>query len=458
MNMKKFISIVSIMLVVALLACVLIACGDDNEGGNNGGTGNSQTTHVDYVSQLKLDLNSTTAKFVNVTVKNYVDGDTTHFNVDGNVIPGGVLKARYLAINTPESTGKIEPYGHKASRFTKEKLKSAVSIVIESDGATWEADSTGSRYLTWVWYKPSEGAEYRNLNVEILQEGLAIGSNTANNRYGEIAFSALNQAKAEKLNCHSGVADPEVYAGDAIAVTLQELRCNITEYNNKKVAVEGIVARDSNNGIYLESEEADADTGLRSGIYCYYGFNLSGTGLEILSVGNKVKVVGTVQYYETGNTYQISDMSYRQMKPNDPSNLQRLDDESHDPAYQAIDVNEFVNGTVYYEYEDEEGAHTMSVKYAEYIMDTTVSLDNLKVTKVYTTTNEESSSKGAMTLTCTVGSQTITVRTDVLYDADGKLITESAYMGKTISIKGVVAYFNGYQVKVLSAKDITVLD
>lgn len=457
MNMKKFISIVSIMLIIALLACALIACDDNSDDkGNNGG--DNQVEHIDYVSQLKLDLNSETAKFVNVTVKNYVDGDTTHFNVDSSVIPGGVLKARYLAINTPESTGKIEAYGHKASRFTKEKLKSAVSIVIEADGATWEADSTGSRYLTWVWYKTSENGEYRNLNVEILQEGLAVGSSTANNRYGEIAFAALNQAKAEKLNCHSGVADPELFVGNAIPVTLQELRCNITEYNNKKVAVDGIVARDGDNSIYLESVEADPETGLHSGIYCYYGYSMSGDGLEILKVGNKVRIVGTVQYYETGGTYQISGMKYRAMKPDDPDNIQRLDDKTYEPAYQAIDADKFANGTVYYEYEDEDGAHTMSVKYAEYIMDTTVSLENLKVTKVYTTTNEESSSKGAMTLTCTVGSQTITVRTDVLYDADGKLITESAYKGKTISIKGVVAYFNGYQVKVLSAKDITVLD
>lgn len=41
-----------------------------------------------------------------VTVKTYVDGDTTHFHVPEDVVPGGVLKARYLAIDTPESTGK----------------------------------------------------------------------------------------------------------------------------------------------------------------------------------------------------------------------------------------------------------------------------------------------------------------------------------------------------------------
>ena len=92
-------------------------------------------------------------------MKQFVDGDTTHFFVPSSVMPGGVLKARYLAVNTPESTGKIEEFGKKASNFTKEKLSSAVSIIIESETASWNPDSTGDRYLVWVWYKPSADAE-----------------------------------------------------------------------------------------------------------------------------------------------------------------------------------------------------------------------------------------------------------------------------------------------------------
>jgi len=184
------------------MACCLFACDDNNGGGTTPPDDKPSVEHIDYVDQLKLDLNSETAKVINPPVRSYIDGDTTHFVVDNSVIEGGVLKARYLAIDTPESTGKIEPYGKKASKFTKEKISTAVSIVIEADGATWEADSTGSRYMTWVWYKPTEDADYRNLNVEILQNGLAIASNTAQNRYGQTAMAALQQAKREKLNVH----------------------------------------------------------------------------------------------------------------------------------------------------------------------------------------------------------------------------------------------------------------
>ena len=43
------------------------------------------------------------------------------------------------------------------------------SIIIESDNETWNYDSTGSRYLVWVWYRESAEADYRCLNLEILQ-------------------------------------------------------------------------------------------------------------------------------------------------------------------------------------------------------------------------------------------------------------------------------------------------
>ena len=107
---------------------------------------------VDYAGKVQLDMASGTAK-QEVTVKQFIDGDTTHFHVPSYVMPSGVLKARYLAVNTPESTGKIEEYGKKAASFTKEKLSSAVSIIIESDGAAWEADSTGDRYLSTPMFK-----------------------------------------------------------------------------------------------------------------------------------------------------------------------------------------------------------------------------------------------------------------------------------------------------------------
>ena len=62
-----------------------------------------------------------------------------------------------------------------------------------------------------------------------------------------------------------------------------------------------------------------------------------------------------------------------------------------------------------------------------------------------------------MTLTCQVDGKTISVRTAVLKDADGNIITASAYKDKTIDVKGVIEHYEGsYQIKVLTPADINV--
>ena len=404
---------------------------------------------VDYAGQLELDLTSGTAK-QEVTVKMFIDGDTTHFFVPSSVMPAGVLKARYLAVNTPESTGKIEEYGKKAAAFTKEKLSSAVSIIIESETAGWEADSTGDRYLSWVWYKPAGSDTYRNLNVELLQEGLAIASNSSQNRYGDVCMAALNQARELKLNVFSGQKDPDYYYGEAVELTIKELRANIESYSGMKVAFNGVVTMNDNNSVYVEAY--DAETDMYYGMAVYYGFNLNGEGLEIIRVGNEVRIVGSVQYYEGGGTWQVSDVSYRLMKPDDPGNIQKLSD-GHTASYRLTDADMLMNGSV--TIQTEEGS--LSAPYAEFAMGTSVELKGLQVVEAYTTTNEESSSKGAMTLICEANGVQVTVRTAVLLDENNTLITQDAYLGKTLDVKGIIDFFDGnYQIKVYSANNISI--
>ena len=405
---------------------------------------------VDYAASVKLDMNSDTAKQT-VSVKMFIDGDTTHFYVPTSVSPNGVLKARYIAINTPESTGKIEEYGKKASSFTKEKLSSATSIIIESESDIWDPDSTGDRFLAWVWYKTAESEDYRNLNIEILQNGLAIANSSATSRYGDAAVAAINQAKAQKLNIHSGQKDPDFYYGEAIELTLKELRTNIDAYNGMKVAFEGVITKNNSNTIYIE--DYDSETDMYYGMAVYYGYNLNGTGLEIIGIGNKARIVGTVQYYEAGGTYQVSDLNYRMMKPDDPNNIQLIS-EGNEPAYVLTDPDTFVNGEVTVVLDEE----TITESYAKLAMNTSVEIQNLYVLDAYTTKNEDSASKGAFTLYCRVNGIPITVRTVVLHDEEGNLVKQDAYMGRTINVKGIVDYFNGdYQIKVFSPKDITIV-
>jgi hypothetical protein len=234
------------------------------------------------------------------------------------------------------------------------------------------------------------------------------------------------------------------------------LRTNIELYNNAKVAFEGVVTHNNNNSVYVESY--DPVTDMYYGISVYYGYE-TGELLNILKVGNMVRVVGTVTYYETGGTWQVSGLSYREFKPQDPGNTIKLS-EGHTAANTETDPSVFNNGKVSIEVMSDltENAETVTKEfdYAFLAMDTTVSMKNLTVINAYTTQNG-GNSDGAMTLTCAVGNQTIDVRTIVLYDEDGNLITSDYYLEKTIDVVGLVDYFSGdYQIKVLSADDIIV--
>jgi len=454
--MKQRMKKISFLMMLCVAITLLGGCNANTDNADNAGSAEQKepetqetVEYVDYAASVELNMSSNSAK-AEVTVKTFIDGDTTHFNISESVMETGVLKARYLSINTPESTGKIEEYGKAASNFTKEKLSQATSIIVESDDSNWNADSTSERHLVWVWYRTDDSEPYRNLNIEILQNGLAIANSSAQGRYGSTCMEAIKQAKALKLNLYSGEKDPDFYYGEAVELTIKELRTNAEAYNGVKVAFNGVVTTNSDNSVYVEAY--DAETDMYYGFSVYYGFGLSGEGMDILSVGNEVRIVGTVQYYEVGGTYQVAGVSYRMMKPDDPSNIQKLS-EGHLPAYVLTDAETFVNGKREIVVAEEKQAF----EYAELALGTSIEMHDLKVVDVYTTTNEDSSSKGAMTLTCKVGDIPVVVRTGVLLDADKNLITEDAYAGKTIDVKGIVDFYDGaYQIKVFSANNITI--
>lgn len=400
----------------------------------------SPAESTDFAGQLRLNIASETVK-TEVTVKTFVDGDTTHFMVPVDVAESGVLRARYLAVNTPEITGKVEEYGKKAAAFTKERLSAAQSILIESDTDHWNLDSTGDRHLVWVWYRNEGETEYRCLNLELLQNGLAIANSTANNRYGSTCMAALNQAKAEKLNLYSGQKDPDFYYGQAIELTLRELRTNPEAYNGVKVAFNGIVTMNRSQSVYVEAY--DAETGLYFGMPVYYGHGMSGAGLEILSVGNEVRIVGTLQYYEAGGVWQVSGLTYRMMKPDDPGNIQKLSD-GHSPAYIPLDIIRFTEGQITLTVNDE----TRSFCAADLALGTSVSVSEAYVESAL------ADEYGGMTLTCTSNQSTFLIRTDPLM-MDGILLQPDHCVGKTISVKGIADVSDGaYVIRVLSSDQL----
>lgn len=385
-----------------------------------------------YASLLTLDLSSSTVK-EEVTVSLFVDGDTTHFNSFM-----GTVKARYIAVNTPESTGRIEEWGKRASAFTREKLETAERILIESDDGKWNLDSTGGRLLVWVWYIPRGGTEWRNLNLELLEEGLARPSSSANNRYGEYCMAAIEKAKREGKFVWSSEKDPDYFYGDSIPVTLREIRFNAQSYDGVKVNFEGTVTRNWNNSIYIE--DRDPDTGSLFGISVYYGYSLSSGGLAILKPGNRVRIVGTVQYYEGSGSWQISGVKYREMKKDDPDNIALLGT-GYEAGYDSVTVRDYLNASLSI-VEDET---LVTLPLYEALEDTTVSLVGLSVETV------RSKSDKTYVLSLSEGEE-ISIRTDSMKNYDFYRLA-----GKTVNIKGIAeTYLGSPQIRLFSADNITI--
>lgn len=426
---------------------------------------NAQYEIVDYAGELKLDMNSSTAKYTATDiVRMYIDGDTTHFNVPTTINEDGVLKARYLAVNTPESTGQIEPYGKKASNYTHETLQAAIdnggSVLVESDtdDNVWNYDSYG-RYLVWVWYKPSADADWRNLNLELLQYGYGRGSDVESNRYGTYCKQAMNQAISAGLIVYSNVADPDYYYGDAQQVTIRELRTHPEDYNGVTVSFEGIVTQCSDGSSYLQSfDETDQ---IWYGISVYYNGSNSYIKRAIFTEGNRVRIVGKVS--EFNGTWQVSSLSYNPSDPDDADNVLNYGQE--DITLSEITIEQFNSAKTVLVHDnesdtDEEQAFTL----CQLIMDTSVVMKNLKVVDAYTTTS--GSSKGAISLYCKdEDGNEITVRTEVLYKLDENgnyvTVTEDEFLNKTITVTALVDYYNynehnEYQLRLVSYDFVTI--
>ena len=438
----------------------------DTSGGNSSDGGEEEVKFVDYASQLKFNPNSG-KKWAYVTVKSYIDGDTTHFYIDRNEISEGYVKARYLGINTPESTGIVEPWGKKASNYTKTQLELAKNvpngIIVESDTNSWDLDSTGERYLLWIWYKTSEDAEYRNLNIEILQQGLAFGSSTTSNTYSEYTTNALYQATTLKLYVFNKKAkDPDFYYGKVKNLTLKELKANAEKYEGTLVKFEAVVAKKSGYTIYVEEYDAQNDM--------YFGMQIfAGNGCPIMDkfvIGNRVSIVGTLQYWENGETYQVSNLQYDILFPDWEGGCRVLKT-GLEASYRETDVNTIMNGKIdldtYVQRENADGEmeevlETVEHDYGNLALHSTVKVSNLKVVSVYTTT-ADSASKGALTITCKdANNKTIEIRTasKLVRDDQTVVVASDFPVGTVISVKGIVDYFSNYQIKVFNINDIII--
>ncbi len=237
--------------------------------------------HTDSKIRLKIDYqgkNFYTDGIAKVDLYSGIDGDTSHFK-QVDFPREELIKSRYYGIDTPESTGTVEPFGKKASKFTTTKLEEAKTIVVTSTTidsyVAPETDSTGTRYLSLVWVSDKENCPYNELvllNLWVVQEGLSLVKNLDKfPEFKETFMAANQQARDFKLNLFSGEPDPDYNYGDYEDTSLLDIKREIitclhdpehkNKFDNKKVRVQGTVIGFANKILYLQAAYEDEDTG-----------------------------------------------------------------------------------------------------------------------------------------------------------------------------------------------------
>ena len=318
-------------LIIPLLAMSLVACG-------GGGNKNSSTSEEACVVRTGTTVNNllTTPitdsfkfaqadslegkKFAGkegekydhmgyVSLRSCTDGDTANFIQEGYKDDFGAyisIKTRFLGINTPESTAKVEPWGKKASLFVKHILEAAQAdaderststnkvfniALINNPGANFEEkDSSGNRWLAFVWYRPTAESDWRLLNLEVVEQAYSRNQLFTDDPVCNYR-SYFEQAETRNSRCKYrlyGEEDPDYdYEEESVECSLwyiinhyDEIGITDEGSSGKQLIVTALVVGVQGDNMFLrdilldkEQVEKEGKDAKLAGLYAYAGYN-----------------------------------------------------------------------------------------------------------------------------------------------------------------------------------------
>lgn len=121
--------------------------------------------NVDENTKNNDKISIDTSKFEKAYVKRVVDGDTIIATIDNTD-----YRVRFIGINTPESTTKIEEYGKEASNYTKEML-TGKTVYLEKDVRNTDKYD---RLLRYVWLEIPNDITSDEINTKMFNAILLI--------------------------------------------------------------------------------------------------------------------------------------------------------------------------------------------------------------------------------------------------------------------------------------------
>ena len=298
-------------------------------------------------------------------IKSVTDGDTAVFHLDGEAdsytnplrTERSYLTVRYLAIDTPESTSSIDPWGKKASNYVKNLLENAEEIIVDAtsidtsdtnrypdDESKYQPgvrlDSNGTRWLAMIWYCPQGGdpnnyASYRSLQLDVIEECYSFYTgNIGDTQYcyfadqktepklysrysdvfgslklGDVLFEAdLRMNKLQKRYTGAEIDPNYDYSSTPFKCenrkeSIKDAYDHWDEYcdEGKFIALTGVITAFIGNNFYFE----DA---LGTPLYVYMGINGKSIG-QLFSVGDTIEIRGRLAVY--GGQKQMSDIVWK---------------------------------------------------------------------------------------------------------------------------------------------------
>ncbi len=313
--MKKILSF-ALLLMLAVTFC-LVGCTNTSDGGKVA----DNTEHITKITdQCKLTKEYEGKSFLQegigeATIAKYTDGDTFTAFLKKE---GSTVVIRFHSVDTPESTGGVEKWGKAASNFVKDQLSKATDIVLEATATPAEKDSYGSRYLGYVWYRTSATEDFKNLNLELVENGFSEnkGVDTSKYPYNSYFKEAQTNAKSIQLRLWSKLDDP-LYSEDPVDVTLKDLLEDIDDYYNAehdsgaKVRFYACLTSLSKSSgtsptTTFIATAYDANTGISYEINVYAGYSSSSS--TNMKLGHYYRIVGTVAMFN--GELQISGITY----------------------------------------------------------------------------------------------------------------------------------------------------
>ena len=287
---------------------------------------------IDYVSQTKLPAsyadyasrNFLTDGYGQVDLVRKIDGDTAHFYIHGTTT--NLIKSRYNCVDTPESTGMLEPWGHGASERNGELLASAKVIILSTDSTDQKGgsgpvlDSTGGRYLTYIWIATESNPtldQFKLVNLALVQEGWSKQKGASGKDFAQAFLNANNQAMRNKLHLWSPDPDPDFNYAAPTKCTLKQIVTGVNtegqpfDWAGSKACFDAVVvATGPDTGACYLNEDID---GVRYGIYVFTQYRVLD---PLTKVGNRVNITGTVTRFgavEDGDTGETTDEGVLQL-------------------------------------------------------------------------------------------------------------------------------------------------